>query len=59
MSCAGCHGVLANQQKVQNGANNTTAIIRGINNVGSMAGYKGVFNTQQLADLAAFIAAPY
>jgi mono/diheme cytochrome c family protein len=59
MSCAACHGALANQQNVQNGANNPSAIIKGINNASGMSIYKGVFNDQQLADLAAFIATPY
>ena len=59
MSCANCHGPLANMQKVQNGANNPSAIINAINNASGMSGYKGLFNTQQLADLAAFIDAPY
>lgn len=59
MTCAGCHGALATLQNVQNGANNPAAITRGINGRAEMASYKGVFTAQQLADMAAFIAAPF
>ena len=61
VSCASCHGALATTQNAQKGANNPSKIQSAItNNKGSMGTfYSGKFTAQNLADIAAFIAAPY
>jgi mono/diheme cytochrome c family protein len=61
MTCAGCHGAMANSQKVQNGANNPTVILNAIRSVGQMSSNytTTTFTSAQLADMAAFIAAPF
>lgn len=59
LSCAGCHGMPPSLQKVLNGANNPTRISDAINkNTGGMGMYTGKFSTQQLNDLAAYLATP-
>jgi mono/diheme cytochrome c family protein len=61
-SCAGCHGAMANLQLVQNGANAPTVIANAIkNNKGNMGLIytTTTFTGAQLADIAAFIAAPF
>jgi mono/diheme cytochrome c family protein len=51
---------MANSQNVQGGANNPNKILSAINgNTGGMNLFAGKFNSQQLADIAAFIAAPF
>ena len=59
MSCAVCHGTPPNLQKVLNGANNPTRILAAItNNTGGMSMYAGKFSTQNLTDIAAYLATP-
>ena len=55
-----CHGPdpRSNQNRIQNGANNATAIANAINNNGDMFFLRGVLSSSQLADLAAYIANP-
>jgi mono/diheme cytochrome c family protein len=59
LSCAGCHGTPPSIQKVLNGANRPTVILDAINqNAGGMGMYAGKFSTQQLNDMAAYLATP-
>lgn len=59
MSCAGCHGTTPSINKVLNGANNPTRILSAISgNTGGMKMYSGKFTTQNLADIAAYLATP-
>ena len=63
LSCGNgaCHGPdpRSNQNRIQNGANNATAIANAINNgVSDMFFLRGVLTASQLADLAAYIANP-
>lgn len=58
-SCAACHGMPPSSQKVLNGANNPTRILGAINNgTGGMGMYSGKFSTQDLSDIAAYLATP-
>jgi len=58
-SCAGCHGTTPSVNKVLNGANNPTRILSAISgNTGGMNMYSGKFTTQNLADIAAYLATP-
>ena len=51
---------MANSQNAKNGANKPNVILSAINNgTGGMGMYAGKFTTAQLADIAAFIAAPF
>ena len=57
--CASCHGSPPSIQKVLLGANNPSLILSAINfNTGGMGMYKNLFSTQNLADLAAYLATP-
>ena len=59
MSCAGCHGMPPSMQKVLNGANSPNTILNAINsNAGGMGMYSGKLSTQQLSDIAAYLATP-
>ncbi|MDD2880059.1 MAG: cytochrome c [Rhodoferax sp.] len=59
LSCANCHGTPPSLQKVLNGANNPTRILSAINsNAGGMGMFAGKLSTQQLNDLAAYLATP-
>lgn len=58
-TCAACHGMPPSSQKVLNGANNPTRILNAINgNAGGMGMYIGRFTTQELNDMAAYLATP-
>lgn len=58
-SCAGCHGTTPSVNKVLNGANNPTRILSAISgNTGGMNMYSGKLTTQNLADIAAYLATP-
>lgn len=58
-TCAACHGMPPSAQKVLNGANNPTRILGAINNgTGGMGMYIGRFSTQELNDMAAYLATP-
>ncbi len=58
-SCAACHGMPPSTQKVLNGANNPTRILNAINGgTGGMNMYIGKFSTQDLSDIAAYLATP-
>lgn len=58
-TCAACHGMPPSSQKVLNGANNPTRILGAINNgTGGMGMYIGRFSTQELNDMAAYLATP-
>jgi mono/diheme cytochrome c family protein len=59
MSCAGCHGMPPSTQKVLNGANSPNTILKAISsNAGGMGMYSGKLSTQQLSDLATYLATP-
>ena len=59
MSCAVCHGMPPSTQKVLNGANSASTILKAINsNAGGMGMYSGKLSTQQLSDMAAYLATP-
>jgi len=58
MSCAGCHGTTPSINKVLNGANNPTRILSAISGNNGMNMYSGKFTTQNLADIAAYLATP-
>ena len=59
MSCAGCHGMPPSAQKVLNGANSSGTILNAINaGTGGMGMYIGKLSTQQLSDIAAYLATP-
>ncbi len=59
MSCAACHGTPPSSNKVLNGANNPQGILAAItNNTGGMNMFAGKFTTQNLADIAAYLATP-
>lgn len=58
-SCSACHGAPPSTQKVLNGANKPNTILSAINgNTGGMGMYSGKLTTQQLADIAAYLATP-
>ena len=58
-SCAACHGMPPSWNKIGNGANNPSRILNAINNgAGGMDMYIGRFTTQQLNDMAAYLATP-
>jgi hypothetical protein len=58
-TCAACHGMPPSWNKIANGANNPTRILNAINNgTGGMNMYIGRFTTQQLNDMAAYLATP-
>jgi mono/diheme cytochrome c family protein len=58
-SCSACHGMPPSSQKVLNGANNPTRILNAINGgTGGMNMYIGKFSTQDLSDIAAYLATP-
>ena len=58
-TCAACHGMPPSTQKVLSGANNPTRILNAINgNAGGMGMYIGRFTTQELNDMAAYLATP-
>lgn len=57
-SCSGCHGMPPSTQKVLNGANKPNTILSAINSIGAMSSYKGKFATQDLNDMAAYLATP-
>jgi len=59
MSCAGCHGMPPSTQKVLNGANSSSTLLKAINsNSGGMGMYSGKLSPQQLSDIAAYLATP-
>jgi mono/diheme cytochrome c family protein len=59
MSCAGCHGMPPSTQKVLKGANSPSTILKAINaGTGGMGMYIGKLSTQQLSDMAAYLATP-
>ena len=59
MSCGGCHGMPPSLQKVLNGANSPSTIANAISgNKGGMTMYTGKFTTQNLTDIAAYLAQP-
>lgn len=58
-TCAACHGVPPSSNKVLNGANNPSRILNAINSgTGGMGMYIGKFSTQELTDMAAYLATP-
>lgn len=58
-SCSACHGMPPSVNKIQNGANNPTRILNAINGgTGGMNMYIGKFSTQDLSDIAAYLATP-
>jgi mono/diheme cytochrome c family protein len=59
LSCAGCHAMPPSALKVLNGASKPNTILKAINsNAGGMGIYIGKFSTQQLTDIAAYLATP-
>jgi mono/diheme cytochrome c family protein len=59
MACAPCHGMPPSVNKVLNGANNPNLIQNAINGgTGGMGMYNGKFSSQQIADIAAYLATP-
>jgi mono/diheme cytochrome c family protein len=61
LSCANCHGAMATLSNVGKGANNPTVIANAINpgGVAAMAVFQNKFTAKELADIAAFIGAPF
>ena len=60
-SCASCHSIMPvlNVSKVLKGANSASTILNAINgNTGGMGALKGTLSTQQLDDIAAYLATP-
>jgi hypothetical protein len=60
-SCASCHSIMPvlNVSKVLTGANSASTILNAINgNTGGMGALKGTLSTQQLDDIAAYLATP-
>lgn len=60
-SCASCHSIMPvlNVSKVLKGANSASTILNAINsNTGGMGSLKGTLSTQQLNDIAAYLATP-
>jgi hypothetical protein len=58
-SCAACHGMPPSWNKIGYGANNPNLILNAINQgAGGMDMYIGRFTTQQLKDIAAYLATP-
>ena len=57
-SCSNCHGNPPSASKVLNGANAPAVILAAINTIGGMSAFIGKFTTQNLADLAAYLATP-
>lgn len=58
-TCAACHGMPPSSNKVLKGANNPSSILSAINsNAGGMGMYIGKFTTQELTDMAAYLATP-
>lgn len=58
-TCGGCHGTPPSAQKILNGANSPITITSAISsNTGGMGMYSGKFSTQQVLDLAAYLATP-
>ena len=60
-SCASCHSMLPalNISKVLRGANSASTILNAINgNTGGMGVLRGAYTTQQLNDMAAYLATP-
>lgn len=57
--CASCHGAPAsNFNRVLNGANNPTAILNAVNNVGAMNFLRGTVGPTEAANLAEYLANP-
>lgn len=57
-SCGGCHGTPPSSMKVLNGANSPSTISSAISGIGQMNSYIGKFSTQNLSDIAAYLATP-
>jgi mono/diheme cytochrome c family protein len=60
-SCASCHSTFPalNISKVLRGANSASTILNAINgNTGGMGVLRGAYTTQQLNDMAAYLATP-
>ena len=59
MACGTCHGTPPSSQKVLNGANSPSTIASAISSgKGGMGMYAGKFTTQNLTDIAAYLAQP-
>jgi mono/diheme cytochrome c family protein len=59
MSCGGCHGTPPSTNKVLSGASNPSRIANAISSdAGGMGMYAGKFTTQNLNDIAAYLAQP-
>ena len=59
MSCGGCHGTPPSRLKVLNGANDPNSIANAISSdAGGMGMYAGKFTTQNMNDIAAYLAQP-
>ena len=59
MNCAVCHGMPPSTQNVLKGANSPNTILKAINSdKGGMGIYSGKLSTQQLSDMAAYLATP-
>jgi mono/diheme cytochrome c family protein len=59
MSCGSCHGTPPSTNKVLNGANNPNKIASAISSgTGGMGMFAGKFTTQNLTDIAAYLAQP-
>ncbi len=57
-NCGSCHGTTPSLLKVLNGANSPAIIDAAITNISGMNSYAGRFTTQNLDDLAAYLATP-